>query len=217
MICGIAGQPSLLPETQASQRGPLLTQAWRYRGPDGQVTWLADEGRVPLLHPRQAILDLSLAGHQPMEWEGKSAPGSDRSSVATDPSAAGDELEQATANRRPKTDDRRQATGDSRQPTADRRPKTEDRRPTTDDRRPTTDVRRPTSGNCGRNGKRRGWSAARGRIPNLLNPPPQDPSRPPQGALSQTQSPSVTAIKQGSSLAPGLTSQDGGLIFVIQK
>jgi hypothetical protein len=115
MICGIAGQPSLLPETQASLRGPLLTQAWRYRGPDGQVTWLADEGRVPLLHPRQAIQDLSLAGHQPMEWEGKSAPGSDRSSVATDPSAAGDELEQATANRRPKTDDRRQTTDDRRQ------------------------------------------------------------------------------------------------------
>ena len=182
MICGIAGQPSLLPETQASQRGPLLRQALRYRGPDGQVTWLADEGRVPLLHPRQAIQDLSLAGHQPMEWEGKSAPGSDRSSAATDPSAAGDELEQATGDSRPKTDDRR-----------------------------------PTTGNCGRNGKRRGWSAARGRIPNLLNPPPQDPSRPPQGALSQTQSPSVPAIKQGSSLAPGLTSRDGGLIFVIQK
>ena len=106
MICGIAGQPSLLPETQASLRGPLLTQAWWYRGPDGQVTWLADEGRVPLLHPRQAIQDLSLAGHQPMEWEGKSAPGSDRSSAATDPSAAGDELEQATADRRPTTDDR---------------------------------------------------------------------------------------------------------------
>ena len=134
MICGIAGQPSLLPETQASQRGPLLTQAWRYRGPDGQVTWLADEGRVPLLHPRQAIQDLSLAGHQPMEWEGKSAPGSDRSSVATDPSAAGDELEQATANRRPKTDDRRQTTEDGR-------PTTDDRRPTSDDRRPPSDVR----------------------------------------------------------------------------
>ena len=146
MICGIAGQPSLLPETQASQRGPLLTQAWRYRGPDGQVTWLAEEGRVPLLHPRQAILDLSLAGHQPMEWEGKSAPGSDRSSVATDPSAAGDELEQATANRRPKTDDRRQTTEDGR-------PTTDDRRPTSDVRRPTTDDRRPgTAGGMGSGG-----------------------------------------------------------------
>jgi asparagine synthase (glutamine-hydrolysing) len=118
-MCGIAGQFSLLPEPQASQRGDLLRQALRHRGPDGEGTWQADEGRVLLVHTRLAIQDLSLAGHQPMEWEGMSSVVSHRSSAGeglkrehsqvalagvADPSAAGDELEPATDDRRPKTD-----------------------------------------------------------------------------------------------------------------
>ena len=80
-MCGIAGQFSLLPEPQASQRGDLLRQALRHRGPDGEGTWQEDEGRVLLVHTRLAIQDLSLAGHQPMEWEGMSVVESLRSSV----------------------------------------------------------------------------------------------------------------------------------------
>jgi asparagine synthase (glutamine-hydrolysing) len=60
---------------------------------------------VLLVHTRLAIQDLSLAGHQPMEWEGKSSVDSLRSSAVADPAVAGDELEQATGDRRPKTDD----------------------------------------------------------------------------------------------------------------
>jgi asparagine synthase (glutamine-hydrolysing) len=104
-MCGIAGQFSLLPEPQASQRGDLLRQALRHRGPDGEGTWPEDEGRVLLVHTRLAIQDLSLAGHQPMEWEGKSSVDSLRSSAVADPAAAGDELEQATGDSRPMTDD----------------------------------------------------------------------------------------------------------------
>jgi asparagine synthase (glutamine-hydrolysing) len=104
-MCGIAGQFSLLPEPQASQRGDLLRQALRHRGPDGEGTWQADEGSVLLVHTRLAIRELNFAGHQPMVWEGKSAVDRHRSSAATDPSAAGDELVQATRDSRPKIDD----------------------------------------------------------------------------------------------------------------
>jgi asparagine synthase (glutamine-hydrolysing) len=43
-----------------------MTRALAHRGPDDQGIWVDAEGRIALGHRRLAIVDLSLAGHQPM-------------------------------------------------------------------------------------------------------------------------------------------------------
>jgi asparagine synthase (glutamine-hydrolysing) len=64
-MCGIAGVLSLKPVA-----GDLLAamgDAVRHRGPDDEGIWIGDGGRVGFSHRRLAIIDLSAAGHQPMQ------------------------------------------------------------------------------------------------------------------------------------------------------
>lgn len=69
-MCGIAGflesNPRSWPETlrEVSQR---MANTLRHRGPDDGGTWVDAEAGVALSMRRLAILDLSEAGHQPMQ------------------------------------------------------------------------------------------------------------------------------------------------------
>ncbi|MBI5502669.1 MAG: asparagine synthase (glutamine-hydrolyzing) [Deltaproteobacteria bacterium] len=65
-MCGIIGIAS---STAATRRDWLVAgrDAMRHRGPDDQGEWWSDDGRVGLGHRRLSIIDLSPAGHQPME------------------------------------------------------------------------------------------------------------------------------------------------------
>lgn len=65
-MCGIVGTAS---------RDIVANRAWlaagcsalRHRGPDDAGEWWSNDGRVGLAHRRLAIIDLSRAGHQPMQ------------------------------------------------------------------------------------------------------------------------------------------------------
>jgi len=48
-----------------------MVASLRHRGPDDSGTWLSPDGRVGLGHTRLSIIDLSLAGHQPMSDAGQ--------------------------------------------------------------------------------------------------------------------------------------------------
>ncbi len=66
-MCGIAGfitqsGPQDLVATAKSMADTLY-----HRGPDDQGVWVDEEHRIVLAHRRLAILDLSPAGHQPMQ------------------------------------------------------------------------------------------------------------------------------------------------------
>jgi len=63
-MCGIAGVLALTDRPPDPAWGPLLLEALRHRGPDGQS--LFTEGRVLLAHTRLAIIDLGAGGAQPM-------------------------------------------------------------------------------------------------------------------------------------------------------
>jgi asparagine synthase (glutamine-hydrolysing) len=65
-MCGIVGIASL---TLVSDRGWLAAgrDALRHRGPDDAGEWWSADGCVGLGHRRLAIIDLSPAGHQPMQ------------------------------------------------------------------------------------------------------------------------------------------------------
>jgi asparagine synthase (glutamine-hydrolysing) len=67
-MCGLAGSFFLEPRNPDSSLEEVrrMIQALKYRGPDGQGYWSADQGRVFLGHCRLAIIDLSPAGQQPM-------------------------------------------------------------------------------------------------------------------------------------------------------
>lgn len=64
-MCGIIGIASQAPvfdrDWLTAGRDNML-----HRGPDGSGEWWSDDGYVGLGHRRLAIIDLSLAGHQPM-------------------------------------------------------------------------------------------------------------------------------------------------------
>jgi len=68
-MCGIAG----IVNSEASDRDTLLSRldalatALRHRGPDDRGTWATADGAAGLAHVRLSILDLSRAGHQPMQ------------------------------------------------------------------------------------------------------------------------------------------------------
>tara|TARA_B100000787_G_scaffold151224_1_gene124183 strand:+ start:208 stop:2079 length:1872 start_codon:yes stop_codon:yes gene_type:complete len=67
-MCGIIGTASTTPiESRAwLKRG---RDAIAHRGPDDAGLWWSDDGYVGFGHRRLSILDLSSAGHQPMEWK----------------------------------------------------------------------------------------------------------------------------------------------------
>ena len=68
-MCGIAGIAS---KTSIADRAWLAAgrDALRHRGPDDAGEWWAADGCVGLGHRRLAIIDLSQAGHQPMQDAG---------------------------------------------------------------------------------------------------------------------------------------------------
>ena len=65
-MCGIIGVASSIP---VSNRDWLAAgrDAMLHRGPDGAGEWWSADGRIGLGHRRLAIIDLSTAGHQPMQ------------------------------------------------------------------------------------------------------------------------------------------------------
>jgi len=69
VMCGIIGIAS---RTPVSDRGWLAAgrDAMRHRGPDDAGEWWSVDGCIGLGHRRLAIIDLSAAGHQPMEDAG---------------------------------------------------------------------------------------------------------------------------------------------------
>jgi asparagine synthase (glutamine-hydrolysing) len=64
-MCGIAGVATL---GQRIDQGRLdrMRDALTHRGPDGSGSWISGDGRIGLSHRRLSILDLSVAGAQPM-------------------------------------------------------------------------------------------------------------------------------------------------------
>jgi asparagine synthase (glutamine-hydrolysing) len=66
-MCGIAGFLSPGPLTaEAARVARDMGDRLRHRGPDGRDEWLDPEAGIALAHRRLAIVDLSLAGRQPM-------------------------------------------------------------------------------------------------------------------------------------------------------
>ena len=64
-MCGLVGIASRLPVENRVWLA-IGRDAIRHRGPDDAGEWWSSDGRVGLGHRRLSILDLSLAGHQPM-------------------------------------------------------------------------------------------------------------------------------------------------------
>jgi asparagine synthase (glutamine-hydrolysing) len=65
-MCGIVG---ILRNSRAIEESELTVMRERlvHRGPDDAGLWIHPEGRVGLAHRRLSIIDLSEAGHQPMQ------------------------------------------------------------------------------------------------------------------------------------------------------
>jgi asparagine synthase (glutamine-hydrolysing) len=68
-MCGIAGIAARAPVADRAVLG-AMRDALRHRGPDDAGSWWSPDGCVGLGHRRLSILDLSAAGHQPMEAAG---------------------------------------------------------------------------------------------------------------------------------------------------
>lgn len=68
-MCGIAGflGPDALNRDDAFRAVRAMTDAIAHRGPDDEGVWVETETGVALGHRRLSILDLSPAGHQPMQ------------------------------------------------------------------------------------------------------------------------------------------------------
>jgi asparagine synthase (glutamine-hydrolysing) len=66
-MCGIAGalRTPTQPDLQAAVRA--MTDTLRLRGPDDEGVWANEERGIALGHRRLSIVDLSPAGHQPMQ------------------------------------------------------------------------------------------------------------------------------------------------------
>ena len=65
-MCGIVGVASGLPVSDRAWL-PKGRDAMAHRGPDDVGEWWSPDGCVGLAHRRLAIVDLSAAGHQPMQ------------------------------------------------------------------------------------------------------------------------------------------------------
>src|SRR6266576_3629086 len=64
-MCGIAGILSSKPVTAGTLTA--MADRLRHRGPNDEGGWIDETGCVGFGHRRLAIIDLSPAGHQPME------------------------------------------------------------------------------------------------------------------------------------------------------
>lgn len=76
-MCGIAGilyfnKNKCADSAAVSTTVRRMTDAMVHRGPDGDGVWVSDDGCVALGHRRLSIIDLSLAGKQPMVTPDKS-------------------------------------------------------------------------------------------------------------------------------------------------
>ncbi|HYO77552.1 MAG TPA: asparagine synthase (glutamine-hydrolyzing) [Thermoanaerobaculia bacterium] len=63
-ICGIARPDGPPVDREAIAQ---MAEAMRHRGPDDQGEWISIDGRAGFGHRRLAVIDLSRAGHQPMQ------------------------------------------------------------------------------------------------------------------------------------------------------
>lgn len=83
-MCGIAGILNFQSNNSDDQRSrlkqtlQLMTNALEHRGPDGEGFWINNEGSVALGHRRLSIIDLSDAGHQPLNYSRVSSEGIER-------------------------------------------------------------------------------------------------------------------------------------------
>jgi len=70
-MCGLSGfvTPSGFENTNASATLQLMTEEIKHRGPDDHGQWIDPENGIAIGHRRLAIIDLTKAGHQPMESE----------------------------------------------------------------------------------------------------------------------------------------------------
>ena len=68
-MCGLAGfvQSHGFDPDAASRIAARMASAIAHRGPDGSDVWTDTQSGTALAHRRLAIIDLSAAGHQPME------------------------------------------------------------------------------------------------------------------------------------------------------
>ncbi len=64
-MCGLVGIVSTISQSQRAWLA-IGRDAMCHRGPDDADEWWSNDGRAGLAHRRLSILDLSLAGHQPM-------------------------------------------------------------------------------------------------------------------------------------------------------
>jgi asparagine synthase (glutamine-hydrolysing) len=67
-MCGIAGIFSTDKSLVSTERLKAMTDAMVHRGPDGEGQWVNDNRQVGFGHRRLAIIDLSGAGAQPMQF-----------------------------------------------------------------------------------------------------------------------------------------------------
>ncbi|MFZ1388168.1 MAG: asparagine synthase (glutamine-hydrolyzing) [Thiolinea sp.] len=65
-MCGIAGFFGFTHLTQPAQTLADMTASLAHRGPDAQGVWFDSDAQIALGHRRLAIVDLSVAGQQPM-------------------------------------------------------------------------------------------------------------------------------------------------------
>lgn len=70
-MCGIAGIISYDPSFVSVDRLKKMTDALVHRGPDAEGHWINDAGKVALGNRRLAVIDLSDAGKQPMQYLGR--------------------------------------------------------------------------------------------------------------------------------------------------
>src|SRR5438132_13553176 len=67
-MCGIVGIFQARPlGHETRDRLLAMTQRLRHRGPDDGDVWISEESGIGLGHRRLSILELSAAGHQPMD------------------------------------------------------------------------------------------------------------------------------------------------------
>lgn len=69
-MCGICGVVRASGPTVDRSLVQSMAQTLRHRGPDDEGVWISPDGRVGLGHRRLSIIDLSPAGHQPMQDAG---------------------------------------------------------------------------------------------------------------------------------------------------